>query len=1246
MSENQSESTSSRKKVPPFYRNPANNHNYHKERFNSNRFNYNDYNRYCQDNYIDRRDYNRNDQWNRRSRWNDLDHFRDRPRERSRYSSRSPEFNRSGIYRDFDRNDRRENNHNPKSLRSKSAGKEASKNLISSKDKPKSSEKLLSVNNKNSTTKHALITEEKCFKEQNISQEDTPIDKKTEESSLKIPGALSDEAISLNNSKTNVVADNFKLLLEQVVNLAEPKVKSAEFIVSKVESVVNAIVDTVNNSYPNISKHLESITKSKGSNSNSVRNSSSIIQRSLNPFKAVVKPDLSNSKPKFNDISSVAKATKPVENTANTATLNKNKKKGKAKPQWMVKYSNKKKPKNSQVKCKTVPKVNKTVSKTVHPAPQPSLKPESSLKIPPPTNDNSISSTTDFPKAQSPVTKTRSPFKNRIPTIPKSSLIFQKSSKFIPIEQYKRQFGITLVRKPFAVKKKAVEIEKSKDKEEPKQKESESEPQRPKIFLTPIAKLLKSPEELEQEKQNYIKENQPLSNGAPKDNPSILLNQVNKMDKDGLKNIINNPESKFSAALKLQARKRLSSELREKLRSLETEEKDCEGTPADFELHDDIIEASKLPPELLEELTKILGEDNMPETVSQKSETPPPLSKSPDLMSRIQTAEAAKSVRKSCENDPPVTSSSPKKNEELPQSYRNDNAVVINTSDSSSDEGEVAPLDKYELNSHNIIRKFKEDVLPLICTRVASKFNNIVTKDNDVKRALRFMLRFYLSNLTESENINGSLIKRLNRSINSKDKTFALDFLYRKTPKLIDRLEEINSKKLMKSIRRDSRKSNHHEISSTSTPMLTPEKNTSSTSSESSEQSTGLNNKIENEGDAKDNEITPSKKTDEFVIVADNTENEESSENEEPAITSSPSNLLNANLMELNNLKILTLMKENQISDVVLSNVKQLDAQIMETQHRKMYIEENILRLQKDKMEADLQIMRLQNEKFIILSTSLPKKEDFKHMQLPPPTVKKRRRTTSLKARTPPVSTNSKKRRTFSERSDEGGESSAVECIIPEEEAFSKLKEGCFVEHKSPIVMMEIVGDSILLAASEEGHVYKYNLHSKKLEGKFTKHTQTITQLMMYSKFFVITTSLDGHIKQTTIENFGLELQSIDVHEPIQSLDISWDIAFMGSRWGNVFTYNIKKNKLSQTLLCTIDSSVIALKCTTEGPRRILIVSSKGNGINFRDATSGLLLRSIEIPSDLYVNSLLLLGGYLYCGTQKNSIYKFYFSVS
>lgn len=34
-------------------------------------------------------------------------------------------------------------------------------------------------------------------------------------------------------------------------------------------------------------------------------------------------------------------------------------------------------------------------------------------------------------------------------------------------------------------------------------------------------------------------------------------------------------------------------------------------------------------------------------------------------------------------------------------------------------------------------------------------------------------------------------------------------------------------------------------------------------------------------------------------------------------------------------------------------------------------------------------------------------------------------------------------------------------------------------------------------------------------------------------------------------------MQTVYLKEPLQSIDIEWGVAFIGSRWGNIFTYNI-----------------------------------------------------------------------------------------
>jgi hypothetical protein len=66
-----------------------------------------------------------------------------------------------------------------------------------------------------------------------------------------------------------------------------------------------------------------------------------------------------------------------------------------------------------------------------------------------------------------------------------------------------------------------------------------------------------------------------------------------------------------------------------------------------------------------------------------------------------------------------------------------------------------------------------------------------------------------------------------------------------------------------------------------------------------------------------------------------------------------------------------------------------------------------------------------------------------------------------------------------------------------------------------------------------------------------------------------------------------------------------------------------------------------------EGPRNILLVSSKSKPIQIRDANDGLLLREIamEIPG-LNIYDMIVDGGTIYYGTNSNEIYAVDFTVS
>lgn len=71
----------------------------------------------------------------------------------------------------------------------------------------------------------------------------------------------------------------------------------------------------------------------------------------------------------------------------------------------------------------------------------------------------------------------------------------------------------------------------------------------------------------------------------------------------------------------------------------------------------------------------------------------------------------------------------------------------------------------------------------------------------------------------------------------------------------------------------------------------------------------------------------------------------------------------------------------------------------------------------------------------------------------------------------------------------------------------------------------------------------------------------------------------------------------------------------------------------------------MSLVATTEGPRKILVVSARSSNVHVRDATTGLLLRSIAVPHKATVYSILLDGGNMHCGTNQNMILTYDFTV-
>ncbi|XP_037711266.1 uncharacterized protein LOC119548191 isoform X3 [Drosophila subpulchrella] len=196
---------------------------------------------------------------------------------------------------------------------------------------------------------------------------------------------------------------------------------------------------------------------------------------------------------------------------------------------------------------------------------------------------------------------------------------------------------------------------------------------------------------------------------------------------------------------------------------------------------------------------------------------------------------------------------------------------------------------------------------------------------------------------------------------------------------------------------------------------------------------------------------------------------------------------------------------------------------------------------------------------------------------------------------------------------------------------------------RSPITQIKIYREYVI-AAAEDGDIYMFHLVSHKLERKITKHSEAITNMCISEKDSTLyTTSLDGFFKKSSLENLERVIETVYLKEPLQSIDIAWGLAFIGSRWGHISTFNVLTNKVMDNPLVQTDQSIIAIKATKEGVRKILVLGCKGNVVQMHDAGTGLLLRRVCIPEGLNVYSLLLNDGHIYCGTQKNEIYQLEF---
>lgn len=133
--------------------------------------------------------------------------------------------------------------------------------------------------------------------------------------------------------------------------------------------------------------------------------------------------------------------------------------------------------------------------------------------------------------------------------------------------------------------------------------------------------------------------------------------------------------------------------------------------------------------------------------------------------------------------------------------------------------------------------------------------------------------------------------------------------------------------------------------------------------------------------------------------------------------------------------------------------------------------------------------------------------------------------------------------------------------------------------------------------------------------------------------------SLDATLRCYDVLTGALEGKVISIGSPVQCMDQAWGHIFIGTKSGHISRYDIKSRCLREDNLDFSDKPVLALRTSTEGARRVLIVASRNQPITIRDAQNGLFLRTISGPRTLTVYSLMRdEGNLVYCGTSSTLI--------
>lgn len=215
------------------------------------------------------------------------------------------------------------------------------------------------------------------------------------------------------------------------------------------------------------------------------------------------------------------------------------------------------------------------------------------------------------------------------------------------------------------------------------------------------------------------------------------------------------------------------------------------------------------------------------------------------------------------------------------------------------------------------------------------------------------------------------------------------------------------------------------------------------------------------------------------------------------------------------------------------------------------------------------------------------------------------------------------------------------------------------------------------MATSQTGKLFTINLSTNAVVDdcgggtrSFSVHQITDTPITALSIWTtpegcrqIFVGALESHVKVLDFESKTL-IKMVDIYDRnVQCMEVAWDCIFIGCIDGFLLRYApkvaMRTNKAYFCLIVNLSQrhkiefeetisggSILVLKATQEGGRKVLLVGSRNSPVCIRDAMSGLHMRTMDGLISPTVYSLLLDNSLVYCGTTFHDILVFKFHVS